>query len=284
MEARFVIAEIVPLPEDVKSKWGIIQYPNPISIDGREYLDNQLPYSLEEFSEMLLSEAHVMETSVTPPSVYKEIYEGVPADIPIFVICFSRKISAFYNSAVAAQADFKDREITVIETRFCPPGMTLWALVAAGIAEETDSLEELREKVAGLGDRMGVYHALFSLKYLHQTGRISSAKAFIGGMMKIVPIITTSEDGMIVPAGKGRRIEKSLDKVCDFLERDLEQKGGSVVDLLYVYTGSKENVHLLREKVEKRFTVGDSVLYNSGYCMHRYLGTNVAGFAYHIHP
>jgi DegV family protein with EDD domain len=284
MEARFVITEIVPLPEEVKSECGIIQYANPISIDGKEYLDNQLPFSLEEFSEMLLSEAHVMETSVTPPPVYKEIYESVPAEIPIFAICFSRKISAFCDSALAAAEDFKDRDITVIRTRFCPPVMTLWAILAARVAEETDSADELRESVTAMGDRMGVYHALFSLKYLRQTGRISAAKAFLGGMMKIVPIITCSEDGMIVPAGKGRRIEKSLDKVCDFLERDMTRMGGSTVDFLYAYTGEEENVRVLMEKVKERFTVGESFLYRSGYCMHRYLGPNAAGFAYYVRP
>ena len=54
MQARFICSEIIPLPEEVKRELNIITIPNPINIDGTEYLDNQLPFSTEEFSAMLM--------------------------------------------------------------------------------------------------------------------------------------------------------------------------------------------------------------------------------------
>lgn len=278
--ARFIISQIIPLPEEELSRLNIIQIPTPIIIDGTEYRDNSLPFGTDKFSDMLLSNNHKINTAANSPSEYTEIFKDTKPETPVFVFCLSTKISAFLTSATSAAHETEDRDITVIDTLFCPPAPTLYAIAAAREAEESSSVSELKRRVRQLQSRIGVYWALFSLEYLQQTGRISSAKAFLGKLLKLVPMITTDHEGLIIPAGKTRKITKSLDKISGFIERDLEKCRAGSIDILVSYTGDKQNALALQEKITERFDVGQTFFFKGSYCVHRYLGPNAAGLAY----
>ena len=88
--ARFVLSQIIPLPEEVKSKYNITEIQTPLIIDDTEYRDNDLPFSITEFSDMLLSGKHKIETAANPPSEYAEIFKNTPPEIPIFVFVLSK--------------------------------------------------------------------------------------------------------------------------------------------------------------------------------------------------
>ena len=168
--ARFIVSQIIPLPEETKSKLNIIEIPTPLIIDDTEYRDNNLPFSTADFSDMLLSGKHKIETAANPPSEYAEIFKNTPPEMPIFVFCLSTKISAFYKSVISAVNEVPDRDVTVIDTLFCPPAPTLYAIAAAGEAAESGDASELKRRVRNLHPRIGLFWALFSLEYLHQTG------------------------------------------------------------------------------------------------------------------
>lgn len=282
VRGRFLISDLTPLPETICREFDIVPVPHPLRIDGREYPNNALPFTHEEFGRMLLTGRHTFETAVTPPEVYAAIYREIPPDTPIYVICFSGKISAFHAAARLAADAFPERDITVIETPFCPPVMTLWALTAARLAAETATNTELKPLVTALGRDMGVYHALFSLEYLRQTGRINAAKAFIGRMIKLVPVITTDRDGHIVPAAKTRRIEKSLARICELVARDIEGRDAAAIDILVTYTGTEANGRRLMDNLQTRFPVRHSLLVQGSFSMLRHLGPDAAGLAYYV--
>jgi DegV family protein with EDD domain len=284
VKAQFIINQLIPLPDEILKKYNIIELPSPLIIDGTEYRDNNLPYSLDEFTEILMSDKTKMDTAPNPPSDYKDIFDTIDPEIPIFVICLSMKIGAFYKSALSIQGEYQDRDITVIDTLFCPPGMTMLTLAAGQAALEAESVDQLKEEITAIRDRIKLFWGLFSLKYLYQTGRISATKAFIGQMLKIVPMITTDSDGIIIPAGKTRHISKSLDRIVSFMENDIQEKKGDAIDILVSYTGSEENGLMLKEKLESSFTVKNTHFFKGSYCVHRYVGPNAAGVGYYVHP
>jgi DegV family protein with EDD domain len=162
--------------------------------------------------------------------------------------------------------------------------MTLLALTAAETALEAETAEDLKKRVKEIQNRIRQYWALFSLKYLYQTGRISAAKAFIGQMLKLVPMITTDAEGLIIPAGKTRHIVKSFDRIISFVEKDIKKQNGSTIDILVSYTGSEENGIVLKEKIEKYFDVANALFFKGSYCVHRYVGPDAAGLAFYVHP
>ena len=48
IEARFIIPQLSPLPEDLKKENNIIELPSPLYVDDVEYPDNDVPFPLEE--------------------------------------------------------------------------------------------------------------------------------------------------------------------------------------------------------------------------------------------
>ena len=280
VEARIVINRILLLPEEMKKRYNIAEIPSPVIVDGTEYREDAVPFPLEEFSAMLLSGKHTIETAASAPMEYAAVFKETDPEVPIFVFCLSTKISAFYKSAVSAAEEAGGKNVHVIDTRVCPPAPTLAALAAAEAARECENEEELVKRVEEIVKGVKLYWALFSLEYLHQTGRISGARAFLGKMLKIVPLITTDQEGFIVPAGKTRRLENSLDRITEFIDKDLREKAGSTLDVLIAYTGREDNARMLEEKVKERFEVRRSFFFKGGYSTHRYVGPDAAGVAY----
>lgn len=283
IKVQFITDQLVPLTEEEKSKYNIFEVPNPLSIDGKEYIDNQLPFSIEKFCELLLDEDKTMETSQPPPVAYEELFKKIPPELPIYIFCMSSNIAGFYKSATSAKSNFPERDINIIDTLSVPPLPLLGVFTAAKFAENASSLEDLKKQIEGITSRMGIYWALYSLKYLYVSGRINAAQAFFGKMIKLVPLITTDKSGLIIPAGKTRRIAKSISRICELVERDIEQKGGTAVDLIISYTGSEENGLLLKETAEKRLPVKNLFFRKGSYSVHRYIGPDGAGIGYYIH-
>jgi fatty acid-binding protein DegV len=103
-------------------------------------------------------------------------------------------------------------------------------------------------------------------------------------MIKLVPIITTDSEGNIVPAAKTRRIEKSLTRICELVERDIEGKDVEAMDFFVTFTGTSANGEMLRDMVMERFPVRICHFMQGHYSILRYLGPEAAGLSYYIHP
>jgi DegV family protein with EDD domain len=54
-----------------------------------------------------------------------------------------------------------------------------------------------------------------SLDYLRRGGRIGTAQAFLGSMLKVNPLITL-RDGVVQPAGRARSRSKAIQRLYEF--------------------------------------------------------------------
>jgi DegV family protein with EDD domain len=102
-------------------------------------------------------------------------------------------------------------------------GVTLLAKMAVDLAAEGKSAREI---VARLEDRkidVDLFVALETLEYLKRGGRISPARAAIGNVLSVKPIITI-EDGVVETADRPRTRGKARQRLLELLrERQLEQ-------------------------------------------------------------
>ena len=91
---------------------------------------------------------------------------------------------------------------------------------AARAAKNAKSLDELANIAESTAKKTTVYVAMDTMEFLKRGGRIGKARAMLGSILNIKPIITTN-DGEIVPHSRARTIKKAISSMInDMGEKD----------------------------------------------------------------
>jgi DegV family protein with EDD domain len=176
---------------------------------------------------MLAPGAPLPTTAAASAGDFKAAYEDIFVGGADAIVCVTvgGKLSATLKSAVIARDMLADREIHVVDSDSASMGIGLLALLGAEMAAAgTDAAAiaaELRRRVP----HVELYVALDTLEYLKRGGRISGARATVGTLLSVKPIVTV-RDGEVVQAERVRTRTKARDRVVDLLtESPVERIG-----------------------------------------------------------
>jgi len=192
----------------------IRQVPLSVSFGEETYLspDEMAP---EVFWERLLApDSPFPHTAAPSIGLFKRAFEEAFEDghDAVVCICLSGDLSATIKHARMAGEMLPDRPITIFDSRLASIATGALALRGAALAESGASVAEIESHMAALRDGMGLYIGLDTLEYLRKGGRISHAKAAIGGLLSVKPIITL-EHGLVVVAEQPRTRSKASERV-----------------------------------------------------------------------
>jgi DegV family protein with EDD domain len=95
-------------------------------------------------------------------------------------------------------------------------GLGLLVKAAAEAAAAGQSLDAIIRLVRGMLPHIYLVFFVERLDYLERGGRIGSAQALLGTMLRIKPLLLV-EDGEIMPLEKVRTRELAIEKVADFV-------------------------------------------------------------------
>ncbi len=162
-------------------------------------------------------------TSQPSPGDFLAVYEPlIAAGHDIVSLHLSGGISGTVESArQAAEIAVGDsgRRIEVIDTRLACGALGLPILAAAAAVRAGGDVAaaagRAREGIAAL-TREFIF-AVDTLEYLRRGGRVGSAQAWIGGALKIKPILTL--DGEITPIERVRTSRKAFDRMLAVADR-----------------------------------------------------------------
>ena len=136
----------------------------------------------------------------------------------IISIHVSAKLSGTLNSAAQAKAALGDTaDIEIIDSQSASAPMGLIVLAAARIARESSDLQEVvRQTRLSLQKHHG-FVMVDTLEYLQKGGRIGKAQAFVGGMLKVKPILTI-RDGEVHPVERPRSLERAKNRLVELAQ------------------------------------------------------------------
>jgi DegV family protein with EDD domain len=142
------------------------------------------------------------------------------------VVCInlSAHLSATMQSAqVAAKALDGLCPVAIVDSKSASMGIGNLVLHAAARAGAGADLDTIVREVEARAQRQKVLAALDTLEYLRKGGRIGGARALLGSMLSIKPVIAVTE-GSVAEAGKVRTRSKALRFIVDRLpERGVER-------------------------------------------------------------
>jgi DegV family protein with EDD domain len=204
-------------PELARSA-GITVVPLLVTFGDKEYRAGVDLSGAEFWAELTAPGAPFPKTAAAAPGTFKETFERLfkeGADEIVYVGVGS-KLSATLASAKVAREMLPDRKIHVVDSNSASMGSGLLALYAAEKAESGMSGEQVVASVNDKIDRIHLYVVLETLEYLKRGGRISPARAAIGNVLSVKPIITL-EDGVVETADRPRTRSRARERLMELL-------------------------------------------------------------------
>ena len=185
MTVRIVTDSGSDLPTEMVKALDIKVVPVYIYFGDKSYRDG-IDINPDELYKRLI-EGPIHPTTTQPmPVDFSNIYKDLSRDTnEIVSIHLSAKVSGTVNSALQGRdmAGVQSR-IEVIDSRAVSMGLGLVTLAAARLAKQGGTMEQVVSEARNVLEKIKLYGVLDTLKYLFAGGRITRAKAAIGGYLK----------------------------------------------------------------------------------------------------
>lgn len=117
----------------------------------------------------------------------------------------------------AGGANGRSPSVAVIDSGQVSLGLGLLALFAARLAARNESAAEIRRRLLNLAPRIHTLFVVDTLEYLARGGRIGRARALVGGLLGIKPILGMV-DGEVAPVDRVRGGRAAHPRILEILK------------------------------------------------------------------
>lgn len=245
MTVKIVTDSASDISPELAQQLGITVVPVYLAFGEKTYRDGIDMGADELYQKLQTSPVHPT-TSAPSPGDFTEVYKKLAKETDEIVsIHIGSKVSATYDAALQgreALAETKCR-IEVVDSELVTMALGLVTIAAAEAAKAGESLPQVLDGVKKSVPRIRLLAVFDTLKYLLLGGRVSKAKAIIGGVLNVKPMITM-RDGEIVQAGIARSRSKGVERLYELVE------GASDIQALaIVYTTTPEEASSFKERI-----------------------------------
>jgi len=213
---RVITDSACDLKPALASEHDITIVPLSIRFGSEEFIDGET-LDTAEFWRRCAASAVLPETAAPSPGAFQKAFLQAAEDGYDGVVCLnlSAELSGTHQSArTAADAVSGTIPVSVVDTRSVTMGQGLIALAAAETASSGASVEDVVAQVEHLIPRTKVYGAVDKLDHLEKGGRIGGARALLGSLLSIKPVIMVA-DGVVEEESKQRTRTRSLRYLAD---------------------------------------------------------------------
>jgi DegV family protein with EDD domain len=276
MTVRLVTDSTADIPQDQARAAGITVVPLTVFFGDDAYLDG-VELDNASFYSKLQASKELPRTSQPSPAAFQEAYirlinEGADA---ILSVHLSSKLSGTYQSACAAwdtlPDDVKKIPIEIIDSQNISIAMSRSIMRAAQEARGGLSLPEIKAHILDELARTRILCVLDTLEYVKRGGRIGGARAFLGNMLSVKPIISL-KDGEVIPVEQPRTRNKAYARVAELVQEMGKIEHVSIAE-------SSEGFAQQLAQVIKTVYVGDLPIYKLGAVLGTHTGPGTAAIA-----
>lgn len=212
------------VPAEILEAHGVQQVSLYINDDGSTVREVDIT-DLDAYYTRLKDQTSVPTTSQPSVGDFLAVYEPLAAaGSDIVSIHLSAAISGTAETARLAgdeiQASFPGRRVEVVDSRTAAAGLGGVVLAAAAAGRAGKDVDAVVAHAIEAREAGKVWFAIDTLEYLRRGGRIGNAQAWIGGALKIKPILTC--DGDIQPIERVRTNGKMFERMVAYMHELLE--------------------------------------------------------------
>ena len=223
------------------------------------------------------SEATKKSIPTSQPSTgdFLELFDKIPAEDAIIILCITTAVSGTYNGAVLAAKQSKRDQIAVINTRTTAIGILQMAQDALEFIDAGGSFDDLVKKLLDIAERMRTTFTVDSLEYLRRGGRIGKAAGIIGSILKIKPCIYLNKNNEVDVLDKVRTRKKAVASLLNYLHNNSPCKRIGIVHIENI-EGAKE----LQRQVQSEYPDIEVTVTGGTPVLACYLGPGLVGIIF----
>jgi fatty acid kinase fatty acid binding subunit len=207
------------LPSTLVAERGVNQVSLYVNEGARQRREADIT-DLGAFYEGLRTAAALPTTSQPSIGDFLTVYEPLAeAGRDIVSIHIAGGISGTVEAARQAAGQLAEKapnaRVEVVDSALACGALGLAVLAAAARARGGANVEEVAARAHDACEATRLWFAVDTLEYLRRGGRIGGAQAWLGGALKIKPILTI--DGEIVPIERVRTSGRAFERMVDYL-------------------------------------------------------------------
>lgn len=218
------------------------------------------------------------ETSAPSPGAFAASFTEAADDGCDGVVCLtlSSALSATYQAACSGADEVRERiDVRVVDTRFVTLGEGMIVLEAAEVAAATKDLAAAEAAAEAMIQKVRVLGALDTMENLRRGGRVGSAKALLGSLLSIKPIIEI-RDGVVEAESRQRTRTRSLEYLATKVKQAAPLQG------LAVAHAAAPDLDVLLEMLAGAFPREDILISYIGPVIGTHAGPGCIGVCYRV--
>ncbi|MCM3588640.1 DegV family protein [Mesobacillus maritimus] len=265
------------LDEELQNHPDLYIVPLSVILDGEVYTEG-VDLTAEELYAKLKVLSEPPKTSQPAIGAFKELYEKLAEEYDeIIAILLSQKLSGTLDSSEQA-SKLLEKPVTNINSKILTYPQT--ALIKKGmtLAREGASVQEIKQKLEEIRDRNETYVLIGSLEQLHRSGRMSSAKFYLGSLLKVKPIISI-QDGALEVTEKARSEKKAKEKIFSHLRE--AYKRNKITEVWLLYGLYPQTANEWKRELEAEFTEIQFSCYPLGAVIGVHAGEDTIGISWY---
>jgi len=220
---RIVTDSTADLTPELLNAYGVRVVPLLVQFGDESYQDG-VEMNTDRLFQMVAERNQLPKTSSPNPGVFRKYFEEATADgSQVLFIGISAKFSATIQNAQIAASEFPEGQVRVFDSRNLSAGIGLQVLHACDLARQGTSMDEIIADLEAYQAGVRTSFVIDTMDYLHKGGRCSGVAALVGTLLRIRPVISVVDGGMIVAAKVRGPRKKALDWMLERFAEDVAQ-------------------------------------------------------------
>lgn len=250
---------------------------------GDEHLIDGTEIKAEEFYARLQRDPLIPSTSAPTVGEAMELLEQLISEKYTDVIMYSisYQLSSIGQMVETLRDDYPQIKIHVIDTKKATYLQGFIAVTAKQMVKAGKSVQDILDYSYYLVENSHAYFVVDDLSYLVKNGRISNAAGFLGGLMKIKPVLELTSEGKIVSFEKIKTHRRAVERAIELVLGEIA--GFKKVKLLIFHTvrenDAQELAKLMNEKASNAF---ETEVHMITPAVGAHIGCGVLGIGYFI--
>ena len=274
MKFKIVADASCDIPEEYLKKYDISIIPIEVAF-GEEIYPEGL--SKKDFYNKIENTTLIPKTAMPNAYKFEQFYKDYAnkEDVYVFTIVISMELSQTKIQAQNAADSLGMKNVFIEESGCTTVAQGAIICELCKFMEKEQSVEKIIEEFYRLKSKCKLYAVINDLKYLKNSGRLSSSSAVIGSMLSVKPIVSIVE-------GKVVNIKKCMgaNQADQFMFSQIKQVDQKH-DFYYIHSDNLPAVDKLREKYSLKLPKGQNIsVCEIGCVVGSHVGPRCYGFVY----
>lgn len=270
------------LPMEERQKHNIAVIPLK-AIFGTTIYRDEVDLTNEQFYKMLPHAKEHPTTSQPSAGEFEQVYKPfIEAGKEIVSLHLPSKLSGTYASACAAKQSLEQQfkrtlPISIVDTPWLSMALGLLVIAAAQAAQAGQSRDQVVATIQALIPRLNLIFVLDTLEYLRRGGRIGGAKALVGTLLQVKPMLEI-RDGQVEPLEQPRSRARALARLLEVLE---ERAGRRPLHVAVLHADARSEAEKIAEQVRAKYECKEFYFTEIGPVIGVHTGPGAVGLAFY---